>query len=126
MDIVRYELRMYAWPKARSRVGRIYDYDCTFQGGILVACGSVPRSKVHSSAIILVSQVSGVPVCVSLWIWLSHHQRNGQRITSYLRCSPGVINHFQLRSPVYHISNIIIIFLFDHLASRYSSAYGYI
>jgi hypothetical protein len=46
--------------------------------------------------------------CVSLWILPFHHQRNGQRIASYWRHSPGVIDHCQLRSLAYHISNIMI------------------
>jgi hypothetical protein len=95
-------------------------------GWDLVGCGSIPRSKDHGSIIILVSHVSVVPVCVSLSIWLSHHQRNGQRIANYRRRSPEVICEFQLRRPVYRISNIIIIFPFDHPASRHCSAYGYI
>jgi hypothetical protein len=92
--------------------------------GILVGCASVPGSNDFGSAILFVSHVSVVMECVSMWIWLFRHQRNGRRITSYRRSSPGVIDHFQLRSPVDHIANIIIIFPFDHPSSRHSSARG--
>jgi hypothetical protein len=94
---------MHAWPKTRSRFGRIYGYCCTSQCRILVRCGSCPRSKDRESARILVFHVLVVSTCVSLWICLSHYQRKGQRITTYRRHSLGVIDSFQLKSPAYHI-----------------------
>jgi hypothetical protein len=94
----------------------------TFQDEILFGSTSVRRSKDRGSAIIFVSHVSGVPECVSLWISLFHQMMINQRVASYQRHSPGVIDHFQLRPLVYGISNKIIISSFHHLLSLDSSA----
>jgi hypothetical protein len=99
---------MRAWPKSRSRVWRRYGYCGTFQGEILFGCGSIPRSKDRGSAILVVIHVSVAQECVSLWIWLFHHQMNGHRIASTQRHSPGVVDHFQLTA-------LLLIFIIQSL-----------
>jgi hypothetical protein len=108
------------------KLRRIHDCCYGFQGEILVGCRSRPRSEERGLALIFVSHVSAVQVCVSPWACLSHHLRNGQGITRDRKHFPGVIDQFRLRDPAYRISHMIIHSLFDHPSSPHSTAHGYI